>query len=116
MSPFALAFLALLFLALVIVVVVDRVLRPGLTQYLSEWIRLPAGVQFYARVFVLVLALTVMGTAVDPSFNLQANAHFMEYVWAVGSALNKVFENVIIVLLVYLGLLTVLGAALRPRQ
>jgi len=115
MSAFAVAFLALVCLGLIVLFLVDRVLRPGLTQYLNELIRLPAGVQFYVRVFVLALVLTVLGAAVDPSFNVQANARAMEYVWAVGSSLHKVFDSLIVVVLVYLGLVTVLSAALRPK-
>lgn len=40
----------------------------------------------------------------------------MEYVWSVASGLQEVFQNLLIVLLVYVGLVTVLLAALRRKQ
>lgn len=40
----------------------------------------------------------------------------MEYTWAVAERLKHVFEALFAVLLVYVGLITVLMAALRRRQ
>jgi hypothetical protein len=116
MTPLTIAFLSAVLLIISAGLVIDRVVRPGLTQFLNELIRIPAGVEVYKRVFIVVVMLSVLGVALDPSFNLQASARFMEFVWAVGANLHKVFDTLTVVLLVYLALLTVLSAALRPRQ
>ena len=47
---------------------------------------------------------------------MKPEAHFMEYVWAVAGDLSGVFGNLFVVLLVYLGLITVLVAVLRPKH
>lgn len=49
MSPHSIAFLITLILAIFFVVLIDRLLRPGLRGLLEEIVALPPVVEFYLR-------------------------------------------------------------------
>ena len=116
MSPHTIAFLAVLVAAILIVVLIDRLLRPGLHGLLEEVVALPAATEFYLRAFAIVLVLLSLAAVLGNRPDLKDGARFMEYVWAIAAGLKDVFQNLFTVLLVYVGLITVLMAALRRKQ
>ena len=117
MSPRSIAFLASLIVVTVVLVLVDRLLRPSLRGLLEEVTRLPAPTDFYLRAFAMVIVFVAVAAVIGAGHtDLKADARFMEYVWSVASGLQEVFQNLLIVLLVYVGLVTVLLASLRRKQ
>jgi len=117
MSPHSIVFLVSFVLVVLILILVDRLLRPGLRGLLQDVTGLPAATEFYLRAFVLVIVLVAFAALVGASHgDLKDDAHFMEYVWSIAAGLQDVFQNLLIVLLVYVGLITVLMAALRRRS
>ena len=117
MSPHSIAFLASLVAVVLLLLAIDRLLRPGLRGLLEDVTGLPAATEFYLRAFVLVIVFVALAAVIGAGHaDLKDGAHFMEYVWSVASGLQDVFQNLMIVLLVYVGLITVLMAALRRRQ
>ena len=116
MSPHSIVFLATLVLSILIVVLIDRLLRPGLRGLLEETVALPAATEFYLRAFAIVVVFVALAAALDTYSDLKDSARFMEYVWAIAARLKDVFESLFIVLLVYVGLITALMASLRRRQ
>jgi hypothetical protein len=116
MSPHSIAFLVALVLSILIVLLIDRLLRPGLRGLLEEIVTLPAATEFYLRAFAIVLVFVGLAAVLGTQPDLKDGARFMEYVWAIAARLQDVFQNLFIVLLVYVGLITVLMAALRRKQ
>ncbi len=116
MSPNGVVFLAVFLLSVLTLVVVDRLLRAGLRALLDEAVGLPPATEFYLRSLVIVLFLVIFGGVLGTHSDLKEGARFMEYVWATGGRLQEIFQDLFIVLLVYVGLITVLLAALRRRQ
>jgi hypothetical protein len=116
MSPHSIAFLATLVLSILIVLLIDLLLRPGLRGLLEEIVALPAATEFYLRAFAIVLVFVGIGAVLGNSSDLKDGARFMEDVWAIAARLKDVFQNLFVVLLVYVGLITVLMAALRRKQ
>jgi hypothetical protein len=116
MSPHSIAFLATLVTSIFIVLLIDRMLHPGLRGLLEEIVALPAATEFYLRALAIVLVFAAIGAVLGSSFNLKDGARFMECVWAIAAGLKDVFQNLFVVLLVYVGLVTVLMAALRRKQ
>jgi len=108
--------LVTLVISIFIVLLIDRILRPGLRGLLEEIVALPSATEFYLRAFAIVLAFVAIGAMLGSSFDLKDGARFMECVWAVAAGLKDVFQNLFVVLLVYVGLMTVLIAALRRKQ
>ncbi|HUM03962.1 MAG TPA: hypothetical protein VLT90_00780 [Terriglobales bacterium] len=116
MSPQTIAFLASLIVVTGLLVTVDRLLRPSLRELLGSVTGLPAATEFYLRAFALVIIFVAVAAVIGAGHtDLKADARFMEYVWSVASGLQEVFQNLLIVLLVYVGFMTVLLAALRRR-
>ena len=116
MSPHSIAFLASLVVVTLVVILVDRLLRPALRGLLEEVTGLPAATDFYLRVFAIVVIFVALAAVIGHGHtDLKGGAHFMEYVWSVAGGLADVFQNLLIVLLVYVGLVTVLMAALRRK-
>jgi len=117
MSPRGIAFLVSFILAIVIVFLVDRLLRPSLRNLLEEVTALPAATEFYLRSFVIVILFMAMGTCIGSVHNdLKSDSRFMEYVWSVAGDLQHVLEGIFGVLLGYATLITILVASLRRRQ
>jgi hypothetical protein len=115
-SPFTIAFLVLFLFSIPIALGLIACLRRPLLELLQNVVILPAGTEYFSRVFVVVVVLTVLGAIADPPFNLKDSVHLIEYVWAVAHGLKSVFENLVISVFVYTGLITVLLAALRGKQ
>jgi len=117
MSPHSIVFLVSLVIVVLLLVLVDRLLRPSLRGLLEEVTGFPAATEFYLRAFVLVIVFVALAALVGAGHtDLKDGAHFMEYVWSVAGGLQDVFQNLLIVLLVYVGLITVLMAALRRKH
>jgi hypothetical protein len=98
-----------------VALVVYALLRGSLRKLLDRVIDVPEGTKFYLRALVLIL-LSVALNKVIVGVHLKPDAHFMEYVWAVASDMSGIFENLFVVLLVYLGLITVLVVVLKPKN
>jgi len=117
MSPHSIVFLVSLVIVVLLLALIDRLLRPSLRGLLEEVTGLPAATEFYLRAFVLVIVLVALAALVGAGHgDLKNDAHFMEYVWSVAAGLQDMFQNLLIVLLVYVGLITVLMAALRRKH
>jgi hypothetical protein len=117
MSPHSVVFLVSFVLILLLLALVDRLLRPGLRGMLEDVTGLPAATEFYLRSFLLVIVLVALAAVLGAGHtDLKEGAHFMEYVWSVAAGLQDVFQNLMIVLLVYAGLITVLIASLRRKH
>ena len=116
MGPHSIIFLASLVIAVVLLILVDRLLRPGLRGLLDDVTALPAATEFYLRAFALAIVLVALAALLGAHPDLKSDAHFMEYVWAVAAVLQDVFQNLLIVLLVYVALITVLMASLRRKH
>jgi hypothetical protein len=116
-SPQSIALLASILVAVLFLAWVHVLIRPSLRALLEEVIGLPAATNFYLRAFAIAIAFVGLGAVLGSGHGeLKAESRFMEYVWSVAGSLKEVFENVLIVLLVYVGFVTVLMAALRRRQ
>jgi hypothetical protein len=117
MSPHSIVFLASLVIVVLLLILLDRLLRPGLRGLLEDVTSLPAATEFYLRAFVLAIVFVALAAVIGGGHaDLKENAHFMEYVWSIAAGLQDVFQNLLIVLLVYVGLITVLMAALRRKH
>ena len=117
MSPHGIVVLASSVVAVLLLIVVDRLLRPGLRGLLEDVTGLPPATEFYLRAFLLVIVLVVLAAVLGAQHaDLKDGAHFMEYVWSVAAGLQDVFQNLMIVLLVYAALITVLMASLRRKH
>ena len=116
MSPHSIVFLASLAVAIIVLILMDRLLRPGLRGLLEDVTALPAATEFYLRAFALAIVLIALAAVFGAHPDLKSDAHFMEYVWAVAAALQDVFQNLLMVLLVYVALITVLMASLRRKH
>jgi len=109
-------FLALLIISILIVFLLDRLLRPGLRGLLEEIAGLPAATDFYLRAFAIVIVLVAFAAVLGTHPDLKDGARFMEGVWAVASRLQEFLHDLLVVVLVYVGLITVLMAALRRKH
>jgi len=117
MSPHGIVVLASFVIAVLLLIVVDRLLRPGLRGLLEDVTALPPATEFYLRAFLLVIVLVVLAAVLGAQHaDVKDGAHFMEYVWSVANGLQDVFQNLMIVLLVYAALITVLMASLRRKH
>jgi len=117
MSPRGIPFVISFLVALVVVFLVDRLLRPSLRQLLEEITGLPAATEFYLRSLVIVLVFVAVSACVGSVHtDIKPGARFMEYVWAEASDLQNVLQGIFGVLLGYVALITILVAALRRRQ
>lgn len=117
MSPHGIAFLASLVVVILLIPFVYRLLRANLRSLLQDTTGLPAATEFYLRSFAIVIVLATIGAVLGTSHNdLKDGAHFMEYVWSVASGFEDAFQQLMIVLFVYIGLITVLMASLRRKQ
>ncbi|MGH9712078.1 MAG: hypothetical protein ACRD5M_02110 [Candidatus Acidiferrales bacterium] len=111
----AVAFAFDVLIAVGIALAICGVIRTSLRQLLNNVITIPDGVDFYLRMLALILICVCLGKVLT-GIHQKPEAHFLEYVWAVASDISGVFENLFIALLVYLGLITVLVAVLRPNN
>ncbi len=90
-------------------------LSKGLRELLDKLLKLPAGTTFYLRSFALVLVFVALEEALSP-IDLDPSSAFMEFVWAEARTISSALGKFYVVLMVYLGLVTVLTAVLRRRD
>jgi hypothetical protein len=111
----AVAFAFDLVIGVGISLLIYKLLQRNLWPLLSNMIDTPGGADFYLRAFLLILLCAALDKVIV-GIHMKPEAHFMEYVWAVASDISGVFENLFVVLLIYLGLITVLVVVLRPKH
>jgi small basic protein len=111
----AVAFFFDVVISLGIVLLFYALLGKSLRELLDKTIRLPAGSTFYMRALVVVLLCGAL-TKVIGGIHLKPEEHFMEYVWAVARDISNVFDNLIVILLVYVGIVTILVVVLKPKN
>ncbi len=111
----AVAFLFDLLISVGIVLLIYTLLGKNLRELLDKTIRLPAGRTFYMRVLAVVLLCGAL-TKVISGIHQKPDDHFMVYVWAVARDISNVFDNLIVILLVYVGIVTILVVVLKPKN
>ncbi len=116
MMPQTIVYWTTLILAVLLAVILHRALRAALRGLLEDVVALPAGTQFYLRAFAIVVFFAALAAAVSSRSDLKEGARVMEYVWAIGAGVKEILENLFIVLLVFVGLVVVLTAALRRKH
>ncbi|OGX16199.1 MAG: hypothetical protein A2166_06745 [Omnitrophica WOR_2 bacterium RBG_13_41_10] len=90
--------------------------RKSLGGLLDAALKLPAGTTFYLRVYSILLLFIVLAAIADGNLDLEKDAKFMEYIWAIGANLATVFQYISFMLLGYVILITVLVAILKRQQ
>jgi preprotein translocase subunit SecG len=110
------AFLTLLVLSLALSTILFLVLRSSLGDLLRHTVKLPAGVTFYLRSFLLVLFLSALSAAIGTSFDLKSGSRFMEYVWKGAEGLSATLEKTLWFVAIYLVLVTILVATLKVKD
>jgi len=116
MSPTSATRLAVLILSVALAAFVYSLVRRSLGELLSRTVTVAGGVAFYQRAFLLLLIFGVLGQAVIPGQDVKPGGHFMEYVWAVATGLGDSLQYIFLTLAIYLGLVTILVAALKPKD
>jgi hypothetical protein len=108
--------LVVLILAVALAILVYLLARRGLGELLSRTVVVPGGVVFFARAFLLLLIFGVIGQAVTGNPDVKPGRHLMEYVWIVAAALEGALEYIFLTLAIYLVLMTILVATLKPKD
>jgi len=116
MLPADYALLAAMLLAILFAFLIYRLIEPGLEKLLSVTIAVPSGTTFYLRSIFLLLFLGAMGQAVSSTLDLKPGARPLEYVWAIAARLGDVFMTLFGALAIFLVLITILVATLKPRN
>jgi hypothetical protein len=116
LSPELVVHLTILILAVALAILVYLLARRGLGELLSRTVAVPGGVVFFSRAFLLLLIFGVVGQAVTASPDVKPGEHFMEYVWAVARGLGDSLQYIFLTLAIYLVLMTILVAALKPKD
>lgn len=116
MTPAEWATLVLLILAFILAFLTYALAEKGLSELLLRTVSVPGGVVFFRRAFLLMLIYGAVAQAVGVNPSLKPGAHFMEYVWAIASGLENCLEFLFLTLAIYLILMTILLAALKPKD
>jgi len=116
MPPANATHLAVLVISIALAVLVYLPIQRNLGDLLSRVVAVPAGVVFYRRCFLLLLIFGVLGQAVAAGPDVKPGLHFMEYVWGVASGLGDSLQYIFLTLAIYLVLVTILVAALKPKD
>lgn len=111
----AVAFFLDLVISVGIVLLLYTLLGKSLSELLDKTIRFPAGRTFYMRALGVALLSGAL-TKVISGIHQKPDDHFMEYVWAVARDISNVFDNLIVILLVYVGIVTILVVVLKPKN
>lgn len=98
-----------------IVFALYNLLGKSLQELLDKMIRLPAASVFYMRALVLIMLCGALGKVVS-GIHQKPDDHFMEYVWAVARDISNVFDNLFVMLLIYVAIVTVLVVVLKPKN
>lgn len=116
MSPGSAAHLVLLVLAVGIAMLAFVLARSALSELLTRTVAVPGGVVFYARAFCSLLFFGAIGAALSYNLDVKPGEHFMEYVWQIAAGFGEVLGYVFLTLAIFLVLMTVLVAALKPKN
>lgn len=116
MSPVHATHLVILILAIAFASLAYALTKRGLEELLSRTVAIPGGVAFYMRSFLLLLLFGAVGQVVAVNPNVKPGQHFMEYVWAVAGALGDSFGYIFLTLGIYLVVMTILVATLKPNN
>ncbi len=116
MSPVHATHLAILILAIAFATLTYALSRRGLDELLSRTVAIPGGVSFYMRAFLLLLLFGAVGQAVAVKPDVKPGQQFMEYVWGVAAALGDSFDYIFLTLAIYLVVITILVATLKPKN
>jgi hypothetical protein len=109
-------YIVLILLAVGIALLAYLIVQRGLSELLSRMVSVSGGTVFYRRAFLLMLLFGALGSAVSANFKAEPGMHFMERVWAIAGALENVFGYTFLTLGIYLILITILVAALKPKD
>lgn len=90
--------------------------RRGLQELLARTISVRGGVDFFMRGFQFVLIFGAIGASLTASLDAKPGENFMEYVWDVAGVLGATIEEIVVLLVVYLLMLTILIASLKPKD
>lgn len=116
MSSVDIAHLIVLVLAIVFATLVYALTSRGLVELLRRTVTVPGGVIFFSRAFLLIILFGALGAALSSHLDVKDGEHFMEYVWVVASGLGDTLSYTFMALAVYLVLMTILVAALKPKD
>jgi len=116
MSPAQWAQLIELILGLLCALLTYWLAQRGLRELLERTVAVPGGVVFYRRAFLLILVFGAIAETLGSAPDLKPGAQFMEYVWAVASGVGSALVAVLLTLGVYVLLMTILVAAIKPRH
>lgn len=108
--------LVVLILAIGFALLAYALVQRGLGELLSRTVNVPGGIAFYRRAFLLMLLFGALGPAVSANFKAEPGTHFMVYVWETADALENAFGYTFLTLGIYLILITILVAALKPKD
>lgn len=98
-----------------IVFALYNLLGKSLQELLDKVMRLPAGSTFYMRALILIMLFGALSKVIS-GIHQKPDAHFMEYVWAVAGDISNVLDNLLLILLGYVAIVTVLVVVLRPKN
>ncbi len=87
-----------------------------LKTLLTELVGMPSATSFYSRLLLVCLVLIGLAGISDAAFDLEPEAEFMEYIWSIVDFFEEVLTPLLVILGLFLVLVTVLVAALRPRR
>jgi len=108
--------LVVLFLAAALAISAYMIGQRALNELLSRMVKVPGGIEFYRRTFLLMLLFGALGPSVAADFKSGAGMHFMEYVWGTASALENTLGYIFLGISLYLVLITILVATLKPQN
>jgi len=110
------AMLTLVVLSGALALGVRGALLASLRPLLSGTLRVQGAVEFFARAFSMILLFAALGPALSTTIELKPESHLMESVWAVAAGLGGAIESLLVSLGAYLLVITVLLAALKPKN
>jgi len=116
LSPGLVIHLVILTLAITLALLVYLMARRSLGELLFRTVPIPGGVTFFRRAFLLLLIFGVVGQAVTGNPDVKSGEHFMEYVWTVAGGLADSLQYIFLTLAIYLVLMTILVATLKPKD
>lgn len=110
------AYLILIALSLLTSLGIYILISISLRNLLGEIVRVPACTTFFNRSLVICLICVSLSDAIGQTFDLRADAAFMEYVLKIAPGLSPVFLHTWLFLLGYLALVTVIVAVRSGRN
>ena len=110
------AFLILITLSLLTSLGIYTLISRSLRNLLTEIVRVPACTIFFTRSLLICLTCVTLSSAIGRTFDLRADAAFIEYVLKIAPGLSPIFLHTWLFLLGYLVLVTVIVAVRGGRN